>query len=203
MKRIGLERLLGSPAELSALASILRGGGVAAVPTETFYGLAADPLSAEGVGRVLAIKKRTEGKPLLVLFGERAQLAPLGVAASAESLDRFFAIWPAALTVALPISAPIPASLGRRSLAVRLPAHAALAALLERIGPVTGTSANRSGETPCVRADGVAELLGDELDVVVDGGTTPGGLASTLLDATVEPPVVLRQGSVAWPRAKL
>lgn len=201
MKRVGLERLLGSPAELSALVSVLRDGGVAALPTETFYGLAVNPLSAAGVARVLAIKGRREGKPLLVLFGERSQLAPLGVAASVESLDRFFSIWPAALTVALPLSEPIPASLGRRSLAVRLPAHAALAALLERIGPVTGTSANSSGEAPCNRPDGVAELLGEELDVLVDGGTTPGGLASTLLDATVEPPVVLRQGSVPWPPA--
>ena len=84
---------------------------------------------------------------------------------------------------------------------MRLPAHAALAALLERIGPVTGTSANRSGEAPCIRADAVEELFGEELDVLVDGGTTPGGLASTLLDATVEPPVVLRRGSVPWPPA--
>jgi L-threonylcarbamoyladenylate synthase len=171
------------------------------VPTETFYGLAADPLSAAGVAKILTLKRRDEGKPLLVLFGERAQLAPLGVTASASSLDRFFAVWPAPLTVALPISAPIPASLGRPSLAVRLPAHATLAALLERIGPVTGTSANRSGEAPCFRADAVEAILGDEIDVIVDGGTTPGGVASTLLDATVDPPRVLREGAFRWPPA--
>jgi L-threonylcarbamoyladenylate synthase len=176
---------------------------VAAVPTETFYGLAADPLSPAGVERVLAIKGRPEGKPLLVLFGERRQLAPLGVAASAESLDRFFRIWPAALTVVLPLAAPIPASLGAPTLAVRVPAHPQLAALLARVGPITGTSANRSGEAPCADADAVEALLGggelDVLDILVDGGATPGGPPSTLLDATREPPVVLRPGAFAWP----
>ena len=151
--------------------------------------------------KILALKRREEGKPLLALFGRRGQLAPLGVAASPASLDRFFAVWPAALTVVLPLAAPIPASLGRHSLAVRLPAHAALAALLERVGPFTGTSANRSGEPPCFRADAVEELLGAEVDVIVDGGTTPGGVASTLLDATVDPPRVLREGAFRWPPA--
>jgi L-threonylcarbamoyladenylate synthase len=202
LKRLSLERLLASPSELSALAASLRGGGVAAVPTETFYGLAADPLSERGVGRILELKRRPEGKPLLVLFGARRQLAPLGVASSPESLDRYFAVWPAPLTVVLPLAAPVPASLGARSLAVRLPAHAALAALLESIGAVTGTSANRSGEPACYRADAVEEILGGELDVIVDGGTTPGGLASTLLDATVDPPRVLREGAFRWPPAR-
>lgn len=172
---------------------------MAAVPTETFYGLAADPLSPAGVERVLAIKGRPEGKPLLVLFARRRQLAPLGVAASAESLDRFFRIWPAALTVVLPLAAPIPASLGAPSLAVRVPAHPRLAALLARVGPITGTSANRSGEAPCADADAAEARLGGEIDVLVDGGATPGGPPSTLLDATREPAVVLRPGAFAWP----
>jgi hypothetical protein len=97
---------------------------VAAVPTETFYGLAADPTSAAGVERVRALKGRDGSKPLLVLFASRAQLAPLGVSAGADALDRYFAIWPAPLTVVLPIARPIPASLGALSLGVRMPAHA-------------------------------------------------------------------------------
>jgi L-threonylcarbamoyladenylate synthase len=169
------------------------------VPTETFYGLAADPRNRAGVERVVAMKRRQEGKPLLVLFGERGQLASLGVSSAPDALDRYFAIWPAPLTVVLPLSAPIPASLGERSLAVRLPAHVSLATLLARVGPVTGTSSNRSGEAACDTADAVEKLLGDELDVLVDGGATPGGPASTLLDATREPPLVLRRGAFAWP----
>jgi len=199
LRRIGIRELLDSPAEVASLARVLRRGGVAAVPTETFYGLAADPRSAEGVGRIVAIKHRDTGKPLLVLFADKRQLETLGVAAPMETLNRFLAIWPAALTVVLPLEAPIPASGGARSLAVRMPAHRELRELLARLGPVTGTSANRSGEPPCDRAAAVENRLGEEIDVLVDGGPTPGGLASTLLDATREPPVVLRPGAFAWP----
>lgn len=199
MRRIGIRELLDSPGEIESLSRILRDGGVAAIPTETFYGLAADPASRAGVERVLAIKRREAGKPLLVLFAERRQLSALRIAARSEALDRFFAVWPSALTVVLPLAAPIPASRGARSLGVRMPAHAALRELLSRIGPVTGTSLNRSGEAPCADADAAASLVENEVDVLVDGGRTPGGLASTLLDATREPPVVLRPGAFPWP----
>ncbi len=167
------------------------------MPTETFYALAADPTSAAGVDRVRALKGRDGSKPLLVLFASREQLAPLGVAADADLLDRYFALWPAALTVVLPILRPIPASLGARSLGVRMPAHAALRTLLARTGPVTGTSWNRSGEPP--RSDPDAADAPGEIDLLVDGGRTPGGAPSTLLDATVSPPRVLREGAFRWP----
>jgi L-threonylcarbamoyladenylate synthase len=196
--RIGIQELLDSPSEIASLAKILRDGGVAAIPTETIYGLAADPLSRAGVERVLAIKRRAPAKPLLVLFGDRSQLASLPIVAPPEMLDRFFAVWPSALTVILPLSAPIPASRDAFSLGVRMPAHSALRELLARLGPVTGTSLNRSGEAPSEHADQVARLLPGEIDVLVDGGHTPGGLASTVLDATREPPVVLRQGAFVW-----
>ena len=179
--------------------TLLRRGGVAAIPTETFYGLAADPLSEEGVRRILAWKRREQKKPLLVLFGERGQLHGLGVRASAPVLDRFFSLWPAPLTVVLPIAAPIPASLGEATLAVRLPAHPELRRLLARVGPVTGTSLNRSGEPPCSDAGAAEALAGGAIDLFVDGGATPGGLASTLIDATVNPPRQLRAGAFPWP----
>ena len=175
---------------------------MAAIPTETFYGLAADPLSEEGVRRVLALKGRDADKPLLVLFAFREQLTPLGVAAAPELLDRFFAIWPAPLTVILPLARPIPASLGGSSLAVRVPAHDALRALLARIGPVTGTSLNRSGDPPCTDANAAARVAPSEIDLLIDAGTTPGGLPSTLLDATVSPFRVRREGAFPWPPGK-
>ena len=200
MRRIAIQDLLRSAEETAWLAGVLRAGGVAAIPTETFYGLAADPRSETGVDRVVGIKRREPDKPLLVLFGERSQLEALGIAASAASLDRYFAIWPSPLTVVFPLSRTIPASRGAASLAVRMPAHAQLRELLVRVGPMTGTSLNRSREAPCERPDSVAALLADEIDVLVDGGQTPGGLASTLLDATRDPPVVLRRGAFAWPR---
>jgi L-threonylcarbamoyladenylate synthase len=167
------------------------------VPTETFYALAADPLSEPGVERVRALKGRDGSKPLLVLFAEREQLAPLGVAASEDVIDRYLAIWPAPLTVILPIVRPIPASLGALSLGVRMPAHSDLRALIARTGPLTGTSWNRAGESP--RADPDEPGGADEIDLLVDGGKTAGGAPSTLLDATVSPPRVLREGAFRWP----
>ena len=201
MRRIRIEDLLASREEVAALGALLARGGIAGIPTETFYALAADPRNEVGVGRVLALKRREAAKPLLVLFGSRGQLAPLGVAAAPAVLDRFFAIWPAPLTVVLPLSATIPASRDALSLGVRMPAHALLCDLLARIGPVTGTSFNRAGEPPCSDPEAAARLMPDEIDVFVDGGRTPGGLASTLLDATVDPPRVLREGAFPWPPA--
>lgn len=191
--------LLASPDELSRLSALLARGGVAAIPTETFYGLAADPTSETGVRRILAVKRREADRPLLVLIGAREQLGPLGVTSQAHTLDRFFAIWPAALTVVFPLRTPIPASRDGFSLGVRVPAHDALRELLARVGPMTGTSLNRSGEVPCEEADEVARQFPGEIDVLVDGGRTPGGLPSTLVDATVEPPRVLRAGAFPWP----
>ncbi len=199
MRRIRIAELLASPAEIQGLAGVLRQGGVVAIPTETFYGLAADPKSERGVRRILALKRRGAAKPLLVLFGARSQLGPLGIAAPEATLDRFFGIWPAPLTVILPLSAPLPASQDALTLGVRLPAHAALRDLLARVGPVTGTSLNRSGEPPCCDPDEAARLLPGELDLLVDGGITPGGLPSTLVDAAVDPPRVVREGAYPWP----
>jgi L-threonylcarbamoyladenylate synthase len=156
-------------------------------------------MSAAGVERVRALKGRDGSKPLLVLFASREQLAPLGIAADADALDRYFAVWPAPLTVVLPLARPIPASLGALSLGVRMPAHAALRTVLARIGPVTGTSWNRSGEPPVSDPD--AAIAPADIDLLVDGGRTPGGASSTLLDATVSPPRVLRDGAFRWPPA--
>jgi L-threonylcarbamoyladenylate synthase len=201
LRRVILEDLLASEAERLGLAATLRAGGLAAIPTETSYGLAADPRSQSGVERALATKRRGEEKPLLVLCADRDQLVQLGVAASAEALDRFFAIWPAPLTVVLPLAAPLPASLGAATLAVRVPAHAELRALLGWVGAVTATSMNRAGEPPCETPDEVERQFAAEIDVLVDGGPCPGGLPTTLLDATGDPPRVLRQGAFAWPPA--
>ena len=198
MRRVGLEDVLASPEELARLRELFAAGGVAAIPTDTFYGLACDPANARGVARIFEVKGRAR-EPLLVLFSEREHLERLGVDTSAETLERFLLLWPAPLTVVLPVRAPLPASRGGATLAVRMPAAPALRALLSETGPLTGTSANRSGRPALADPDEVVEQLGPELDLVIDGGRTPGGRPSTLVDATRNPPVVLRAGAFAWP----
>ena len=199
MRRIAIADLLASEEKLAEFAALLRGGGVAAIPTETFYALAADPRSAAGVERVLKAKGREQFKPLLVLFSEPAHLESLGVAAPPGVLERYLRLWPAPLTVVVPLHAPLPASLGAPNLGIRVPSDETLRRLLTRIGPVTGTSANRSGQRARVDPVEVVEVFEHEIDVLLDGGFTPGGLPSTLVDATTDPPRLLRAGAFPWP----
>jgi L-threonylcarbamoyladenylate synthase len=198
VRRVRLDDLVESEEAVAGLRDVLAHGGVAAAPTETFYALAADPVSEKGVSRVFEIKGRDDGKPLLVLLSSRGDLAPLGIEAAPGLLDRLFDIWPAPLTVVLPLRAPIAASRGARTLAVRVPALKSVRRLLALTGPLTGTSANRSGRPPISDPDEVARELGGDVDLLVDGGTTPGGAPSTIVDATLEPPRLLRAGAYAW-----
>ena len=198
MRRISIAELNASAEELTNLRAMLAGGGVAAIPTETFYGLATNPKSEGGVRRIVEAKGRDDSKPMPVLFATREQLEHLGIAAPAELLDRFFGIWPAPLTVVLPIERPIAASRGLSSLGLRMPAMRPLILLLESIGAVTGTSANLAGEPPLNDPDAVEAVLGSRIDLLVDGGATPGGYPSTIIDATVDPHVVLREGAHRW-----
>ena len=192
--------MVSSAEEISQFRLLLRHGGVAAVPTETFYAFGADPFRADSVERIFEIKGRDEGNPLPVLFANRSDLEGLGVLADPATLDIYFAIWPAPLTVVFPIRAPIAASRGLSTLAVRIPASKKVRDLLSAVGPLTGTSLNRAGSPPLSDPNAIEAGFRREIALLVDGGNTPGGLPSTLLDATRDPPVVLRHGAHAWPR---
>jgi L-threonylcarbamoyladenylate synthase len=183
---------------LSELREALRGGGVLGIPTDTFYGLAADPLSEPGVGRVYALKGRSAAQALPVLVASIAQLACVGVTASPDILAKLEAIWPAPLTAVLPIARPIAASGGISTLAVRVPAREELRLLLEKIGPVTGTSANRTAQPPALTAGEVTSTFGSGLDFVLDGGPASSPLPSTIVDLTKSPPEILRSGAFPW-----
>lgn len=196
--RVRLTELLGDAAHLEALAAALREGAVAAIPTETFYGLAASPWSARGCARVFAIKGRNAEKALPVLAAAVGELALLGIESAPEDLAAIAALWPAPLTAVFAARVALPCTGGERSIAVRVPAHDDLRRLLAAVGPVTGTSANRAGEPALATADAVATLAGAEIDLLIDGGATPGGLPSTIVDARERPPRVLRRGAFPW-----
>ena len=200
MRRIEIDDLNSSREETFHLRELLGHGGVVALPTETFYGLACDPWSEPGVRRICEIKGRDAVKALPVLFASREHVERLGVDAPASLLDSYFQIWPAPLTVVLPIRRPIAASRGLVKLGVRMPADRKLRMLLARVGPVTGTSVNRSGSTPLDDPEAIEALFRRDIDVLVDGGKTPGGKPSTVLDATSAPPTLLRPGAYAWVR---
>jgi L-threonylcarbamoyladenylate synthase len=201
MRRISIDDLNASREEMFGLRELLGNGGVIALPTETFYGLAADPWSEAGVRRICAMKGREDVKALPVLFATRAHLERLGIEAPPRVIDSYFQIWPAPLTVVFAVRHPIAASRGVAKLGVRMPADRKLRSLLQTLGPVTGTSVNRSGSPPLDNPDAVEALFRREIDWLVDGGKTPGGKPSTVVDATAVPPAVLREGAHAWVRA--
>jgi L-threonylcarbamoyladenylate synthase len=192
---------------IAPLRDLLRRGGVLAIPTESSYGLAADPRNPAGVEAIYRIKGREAGKALPVVVAGREQLAPLGIDLGAESnlyiVERLFALWPAPLTVLLPISRPLPAAGGENRLAVRVPEHGKLRELLAALGHgLTATSANRSGGEPILDPEAAAELLAGEDAMVVDGGVLPGGPPSTLVAIEGDGLAVLRTGRFPAGRLK-
>jgi L-threonylcarbamoyladenylate synthase len=169
---------------LAPLAALLAAGGVIAIPTESSYGLAVRPDSEVGVATIYRIKERERGKALPVVIGGLDQLDGLGIDRDLPILRRLAAFWPGPLTAVLPLRrrAGIAAAAGGSTLAVRIPSHPRLLALLVGLGHgLTATSANRSGEEPLLDPARVAELLAGEAAMVVDGGVLPGGPPSTLV----------------------
>ena len=183
---------------LVAAAAVLRGGGVVAFPTETFYGLGASARLAGAVRRVCTLKGRPEDKPVLLLVDGVAMaesVAEVGAAARALMARH----WPGALTLVLRARPDLPdeVTAGTGTVGVRLSPHPVARGLVTALGePVTAPSANPSGREPPTSAATVLAYFGDALDAVLDGGTTPGGEPSTVLDLTATPPRLLRQGAV-------
>ena len=178
---------------------ILRRGGVVGMPTETVYGLAADALDPQALGRIFHLKGRPADNPLIVHLGSADQLGRV-VATSTPLADLLATrFWPGPLTMVLDVGEGVPevATGGLRTVAVRVPDHPVAAELLTAFGgPLAAPSANRSGRPSPTTAEHVAADLGDELEVVLDGGPCPVGVESTVIDARGTEPVILREGSI-------
>ncbi len=182
------------------IVSLLRAGGVIAFPTDTAYGLAADPFSETAVDRIFRIKGRPDTKPILLLV-DSVRMAESII----HPTDVFYrvveAFWPGSLTIIMHAVASLPAnvSAGTNTVGVRWPIAAFATGLVSRLGsPVTATSANRSGMPSPVTAEEVQRQLGDSIDALVDGGVLPSSGGSTLLDLTADLPVLLREGPVPF-----
>lgn len=184
---------------VDALTARLDGGGFLAVPTESSYGLAADPRSERGVEAVFRAKGREAAKPLPVVAADLDQLAALGVRFPGPLAD-LTRLWPAPLTLVAELAAPLPASCGHHRLAVRIPGHDGLRRLLRQLGrPLTATSANRSGGPPLLTPAEVLAAFPECPLTVIDGGAAPGGPPSTLVGLEGDRVAVLRPGRYPWP----
>jgi len=176
---------------------VLEEGGLIALPTESFYGLAVAPFDEQALARLWQVKGRSHGKPILVLIGDRSQLEPFvrSIPHAADILMNAF--WPGPLTIVFAAARGLSEAVtaGTGSVGIRLSAWQPLVDLLRRVGPVTGTSANREGMPPPRTAQEVQRNLGDVLNLIIDAGPTPGGPPSTVID--VRGPIrIIRDGSI-------
>lgn len=185
--------------DASAIASLMRlqPGSLAAYPTETFYGLGVLINSREGLDRVITLKGRDAAKGMIVLVSDMTMASCIAVIDKDQKklLER---LWPGPVSIVLeakPDINPLLAPGGK--VALRFSPNILATSLVEMVGPITSTSANRSGEPPARTPHEVASR-GLAIDAIFDGGETPGGKPTTLIDLTIWPPVCLREGVMTF-----
>jgi len=186
------------PAGIDVAVRALRAGGVVGLPTDTVYGIAVSLGTPGGVERLFAAKDRPPDKAIMVLADDTGQVAEL---VSWPPAARVLAqLWPGGLTLVLPLrpDATVPPALtaGTNALGVRIPDHPTPRALARALGPLPTTSANRSGEPAALSAPDVAASLAGRLALVLDGGPSRGGTASTVVDCSIDRPAILRPGAI-------
>lgn len=188
------------PAGIRKVGRVILQGGVAAFPTETFYGLGADARNEEALQKIFQLKGREENKPLLLLIGDRDWLSGLvrNIPPVAGRLMEKF--WPGPLTLVFEASPRLSALLtgGTGTVGVRLSPHPVAQTLIQAVGrAITATSANLSGQPSASVAAEVFRALGNRVDAILDGGQTAGGLGSTVLDLSSPAPRIIRQGVIS------
>jgi tRNA threonylcarbamoyl adenosine modification protein (Sua5/YciO/YrdC/YwlC family) len=179
--------------QIDAIAQLLRGGGVALLPTDTIYGLHALAGDDAAVARLVSIKARDAGKPFVILGASLEQLEEAGARFNDRARAALSELWPGPITAVVPLAAPIAASRGASTIAVRVPALDWLQQLLKRTGPLVSTSANRSGEPPLVTPAELSSDLQPVIDAIVDAGPRE-GKPSTIVDFTDDEPRLIREG---------
>jgi L-threonylcarbamoyladenylate synthase len=199
MQRFDLSDEAQREAGIAAAALAVQRGQLVALPTDTVYGVGADAFSARAVSRLLSAKGRGREMPPPVLVSAATTLDALAVGIPAYARELVKRLWPGPLTLVCKQQTSLQWDLGdtRGTVAVRMPDHEVALDLLGRTGPLAVSSANRSGMPAATDADGVEEMLGDRLEVLLDGGPTKGDVPSTIVDVTGETGRLLRSGAVS------
>ncbi len=178
---------------------VIRSGGVIVYPTETFYGLGADPANPASIKRLFEIKGRPADQPVLLLIrsADEVKQWASGITPSAEILMEKF--WPGPLTLVFKAQPDVMREItaGRGTIGLRMPGSSTTLKLLEFLGSaLTGTSANISGGPSPQTAEETASVIGGMVDLILDGGKTAGGRPSTVVDVSQDPPRLIREGAV-------
>lgn len=182
---------------LAAATAAVAGDQVIAAPTDTVYGLVCRFDSSRAIQRLYRVKERPPEKALPVLIGDESQLAQVIAGRISETTQALIArFWPGPLTLILPALPHLPPVLtaGGATVGVRIPNQPFLRELARRAGPLASSSANRSGGPECSTAEAVLAQLDGRIPLLVDGGSTPLGQASTVLDISAPMPRILREG---------
>jgi L-threonylcarbamoyladenylate synthase len=172
----------------------LRGGGLVAFPTDTVYGLGASAFDPAAVVRIFAAKDRPPEKAIPVLLASASELAQVSPAPGRIAIRLAACFWPGPLTLVVAKDPRVPDAVAGETVGVRVPDHPVALSLLRLVGPLAVTSANLSGRDSPITADQVLEQLDGRLDLILDGGATPGGIPSTVVDCTASELFILRQG---------
>lgn len=189
-------------AAVDAASLAIQRGRLVVLPTDTVYGIAADAFDSGAVQRLLDAKGRGRDMPPPVLVGSAGTLDALASDVPPYVRPLVDAFWPGPLTVVCHEQSSLQWDLGdtRGTVAVRMPDHDVARKLLDRTGPLAVSSANLTGHDAATDADQAMEMLGEKVAVVIDGGTTPGNVPSTIVDATGERPRLLRLGAISVAR---
>jgi L-threonylcarbamoyladenylate synthase len=179
---------------------LLRSGEVVAFPTDTVYGIGAHAFQPEAVAALYAIKNRSTSKAIPILVAQTEDMARVARHVPAVAWELAERFWPGGLTLVLPRAEQVPSvvTAGGDTVAVRYPDHSIPLALMRSAGaPLAATSANLSGQPSPTSALQVAEQLAGRVPLIIDGGQCPGGVPSTVVDLSVEPPRLLRAGAIS------
>ena len=183
--------------------TILSNGGLVAFPTDTVYGVGAMVFDGEAVESIYAVKDRPIEKAIPVLIAEIMDLKKVALEISPLTRRLASRFWPGPLTCVIPKLPDLPEAVSAtHTVGVRIPDHMVTRVLLRRAGPMAVTSANISGQPSPTTADEVFAQLNGRIPLIIDGGTTPGGIASTVVDCTTQEFKILREGPISLKEIK-
>jgi L-threonylcarbamoyladenylate synthase len=187
-----------SPESLRLACDVLRAGGLVAFPTDTVYGVGALAFDGAAVESIYAAKDRPVEKAIPVLIGDPDDLAKVSLDVPENALKLAARFWPGPLTLVVPKHPDLPETVSAApTVGVRVPDHPVARALLRAAGPMAVTSANLSGQSSPVTAQEVFAQLGGRIALILDGGKTPGGVPSTVVDCAGAEPQILREGPIS------
>lgn len=182
---------------LEMATAVIQDGGLIAFPTDTVYGLACDVFNAAAIEKIYQIKGRDLSKAIPIMVGEIDHVFQVAEKVDERSKILIDNFWPGALTVILPKRYELPKGVSQSStIGIRMPDHTFCLDLLRKTGPLAVTSANLSGNPDALSAKDVIRQLNEKIQIVIDGGKSAGGIPSTIVDCSIRPARIIREGAI-------